>query len=113
MYACAGADLGPLWSWPALTRAPLCGSPTNLAPCVCTSTHTHTCALAEVSRLGVTSIYTPKGMTPGVWQEGLRAFAAAAATHAGKQQQQHGRKGGKPASKKAGGSGGLASSPVY
>jgi magnesium-dependent phosphatase 1 len=31
----------------------------------------------EVSRLGVVCVYTPHGMTPQMWQEGLAKFAAA------------------------------------
>lgn len=30
---------------------------------------------AEVSRLGVKSVYTPRGMTSSAWQEGLRMCA--------------------------------------
>lgn len=36
--------------------------------------------ITDVSTLGVTSIYTPKGMTAAVWREGLAAFSATAAT---------------------------------
>jgi hypothetical protein len=36
------------------------------------------CVVAEVSRLGVKSVYTPRGMTSGVWQQGLQMCAEGA-----------------------------------
>jgi hypothetical protein len=46
---------------------------------------------AEVSRLGVKSVYTPRGMTAGVWQQGLQMFADAD-TASGKQKQKQKQK---------------------
>lgn len=46
---------------------------------------------AEVSRLGVKSVYTPRGMAAGVWQQGLQMFADAD-TASGKQKQKQKQK---------------------
>jgi len=46
------------------------------------------CLVAEVSRLGVKSVYTPRGMTSGVWQQGLQMCAEGAGAATSKQKKQ-------------------------
>jgi hypothetical protein len=45
-----------------------------------------------VSRLGVKSVYTPRGMTAAAWQEGLAMFAADSDSGGKKQAHKHKRK---------------------
>jgi hypothetical protein len=51
-------------------------------------------AATEVSRLGVKSVYTPRGMTSAVWQQGLQMCAEAAGGSGGGKKQKASAKGG-------------------
>jgi hypothetical protein len=49
--------------------------------------------ITEVSRLGVKSVYCPRGLTSAVWQEGLSMFEqGAAAAGDGRKQKQKQKK---------------------